>query len=1545
MKLSIIRRRVPLGAVLTVKLRSGETVIGALLAVEDDDCLVVEVDQRESLILAETIEKIDYSPAQTEENTANGAAPVMAAPAGAGSLAPAASSSPPLPPAASFPSPNGLAAPPTAVVAAEPVASEVSTPPGTAPTAPTTPEEPPTAPAPPGRVATASPPHAEAPGTETPGAEAPAAHLDLLRELHAKLAPDVQDAQLVPAAPDFQSLPDLKLYYDLETVLVNDVRKRWDQARSRYAYATRNNLYERIDYCAAGIRDLLAKYPYLAEGHALLGALLYEREDVAGCGEEFSEAVALEYEPALCDLAAYHLLTGDKAAARHSLAAYLARTSPADDPQAWLMMLKLVVSGRAFGLLRHVADTVVAAGRGMNGSLANGVGYVVVEASIPVSPELQRRLAIAAGPADRDRAAAEALAGIPVEAARPVLVPSGAGRRRTSAASGWAQRKAPVAVPQNVRDARRLQEQAEEFARHRQHGQAINLIRQAIALDPANAALKRLEEEWVAESRHSAVPSGNTPFALAERAKLLHRDYAAAERFYRQAIETDDRPESAAKNLASLLHQIHRSDKALAVLRDYESWHEVANRTQFDNVVADIAAHSGNIDQAVERLTAMLGRTPRQNHPPLLNRLATVYARDRRYDEAERKLEQSLQIAPDDASAKRLLDTLVQARKTGVYSEVDAMVKAGFADVRNDSFSPVLSFDLDRCEYDSVDAVKKSTKQFELRDVDRAESFARQRAKDARAHDRAGANLSAARILIDIGSDDLSRIRSNLRFYSAAMGDAMAADHKPFEAIRTYYQEALTVSPKWEADLLGVKLRQFLMTFYASSPGDVLDPAPLREALESALRTSRRQLLASLLPVTAKSVDLQKLVVNAAAYTKTLRAQVLDGLREDIGIELPQTGRDEEDFVNAWLTAIDVLKRRAEETDQNFRFLHEQAGDLSTLGQQKNTLDRIQQSSPTALESRLLRDAADLLNVVREYTAQQKYLEQERLAKKTDDSCRQLVRLAEENRTQLTIGGLLPYVLRLRKAVRDHFAEVESAAEPNELDTHLIVDNVSLPDDGAVGVQLAVKNRLGHSPASRVRLELLLGPDDVYTAQQRHFPVTEALGAGESEPLTIPIVVAPAARSEHVVTLRTRVSFVTRTGHEVVSEETLHGLQLYSKDDFKGFANPYSAGHPVKDPNMLFGRDSLIAELAEAIQHTGTKSIVIYGQKRTGKTSISDHLKPRLTLPIVPVSFSINDIIADLGADNHGFASFFFRVARTVYDAVEKLAVGRGIPLDVPEPRLADIRELPQGALIDFMKLVQRWLTRFDDLADVRFVLLIDEFTNIYEEIRKRNLPDTFMKAWKGLLEQGNFSALVIGQDLTQEFMRNYPNEFQVSRVERVNYLSREDARKLIEDPIRIGGRQGPTRYQGNSVDMILDLTAGNPFYIQKFCERLVNYLNRGSRMYVGPADVKAVRDDLVASLHDTTDFDNLLNPGDVRLSAIPPKKVIDTLLACSRGFGASRYLDPTTPEAGLLGWDVRLILDDLQLRDVIEPLPPDRWRIRVGLFARWLQVNYASRS
>src|SRR5690348_17985593 len=54
---------------------------------------------------------------------------------------------------------------------------------------------------------------------------------------------------------------------------------------------------------------------------------------------------------------------------------------------------------------------------------------------------------------------------------------------------------------------------------------------------------------------------------------------------------------------------------------------------------------------------------------------------------------------------------------------------------------------------------------------------------------------------------------------------------------------------------------------------------------------------------------------------------------------------------------------------------------------------------------------------------------------------------------------------------------------------------------------------------------------------------------------------------------------------------------------------------------------------------------------------------------------------------------------------------------------------------------------------------------------------------------------------------------------ERISYLSGDEARALAEDPIMMGGE---SRSKGASLDRLISLTAGSPFYLQIFCDRLV---------------------------------------------------------------------------------------------------------------------------
>ena len=71
------------------------------------------------------------------------------------------------------------------------------------------------------------------------------------------------------------------------------------------------------------------------------------------------------------------------------------------------------------------------------------------------------------------------------------------------------------------------------------------------------------------------------------------------------------------------------------------------------------------------------------------------------------------------------------------------------------------------------------------------------------------------------------------------------------------------------------------------------------------------------------------------------------------------------------------------------------------------------------------------------------------------------------------------------------------------------------------------------------------------------------------------------------------------------------------EDEFKEIPNPYTQyaeGGIVGDAEMFFGRDELIQNISQSIKesHNQSKSVVVFGQKRSGKSSVLYHLKKSL---------------------------------------------------------------------------------------------------------------------------------------------------------------------------------------------------------------------------------------------------------------------------------------------------------------------------------------------
>ncbi|OMJ93680.1 hypothetical protein SteCoe_3243 [Stentor coeruleus] len=66
------------------------------------------------------------------------------------------------------------------------------------------------------------------------------------------------------------------------------------------------------------------------------------------------------------------------------------------------------------------------------------------------------------------------------------------------------------------------------------------------------------------------VPKGNSAYCLAKKAEYIEKDLTKAEALYKQAIEEGDRPESAIKDLAGVIHQQGKTLEAIEILKQHK---------------------------------------------------------------------------------------------------------------------------------------------------------------------------------------------------------------------------------------------------------------------------------------------------------------------------------------------------------------------------------------------------------------------------------------------------------------------------------------------------------------------------------------------------------------------------------------------------------------------------------------------------------------------------------------------------------------------------------------------------------------------------------------------------------------------------------------------------------------------------------------------------------------------------------------------------------------------------------------------------------------
>ena len=265
--------------------------------------------------------------------------------------------------------------------------------------------------------------------------------------------------------------------------------------------------------------------------------------------------------------------------------------------------------------------------------------------------------------------------------------------------------------------------------------------------------------------------------------------------------------------------------------------------------------------------------------------------------------------------------------------------------------------------------------------------------------------------------------------------------------------------------------------------------------------------------------------------------------------------------------------------------------------------------------------------------------------------------------------------------------------------------------------------------------------------------------------------------------------------------------------------NPFVAGAPVLEDNMFFGRRELVDRILQTIHNN---SLLIYGERRIGKTSIQHQLKKRLR-DIDDPDYEFYPVYVDLQGTPE--SHFFHTIAEDVY---QELAPD----LDGLTPTAANAGDYTYRDFVADLRAVFKTLAK-RTTKKVRLVLLIDEVDelNDYDPRINQKLRSLFMKSFAE-----NLVAVVSGVEIKKQWEREGSPWYNFFEEIEVKPLAPRDARELIERPIG-----GVFKLDGGVVERIIALTAGKPYLIQKLCISLVTRLHEQHRRKITLADVEAV--------------------------------------------------------------------------------------------------------
>ena len=269
--------------------------------------------------------------------------------------------------------------------------------------------------------------------------------------------------------------------------------------------------------------------------------------------------------------------------------------------------------------------------------------------------------------------------------------------------------------------------------------------------------------------------------------------------------------------------------------------------------------------------------------------------------------------------------------------------------------------------------------------------------------------------------------------------------------------------------------------------------------------------------------------------------------------------------------------------------------------------------------------------------------------------------------------------------------------------------------------------------------------------------------------------------------------------------------------------NPYIIGRPIHEPSNFFGREEIFQFIEDNLENE-SQVILLFGQRRIGKTSIIKQIPQAVNLAnfvFVPLSLQ--------GKAHKSLGEVLFELATDIKDSIRDYLKTPQLDITIPS-----VTEFKRQSKI----FVEQFLAQIYNLLESKnLVLLIDEFDALEDTKKDSAINQFFPYLYSILPKQKQLYLIpVVGRRLDD--MPTLLGLFKEAPYKQIGLLDKYDAKQLICKPTA-----GILNYDANSIQTILDLSTGHPYFTQLICFAIFGRLRQEQRHDVTKQDVIEIID------------------------------------------------------------------------------------------------------